>query len=165
MFPFVHFAECNCSVVVSHLHKWLTRPHRSGLTLWLKQPDSLNLPWNQRCQRSRNWMGWGLQHWSVFWILFFTFNTQVIHSEYVKTLLFLDSKWKYNKVEPAKRKSINFFWTQTSQRYSHDSLTFICLFSKTFGVAYIIIQFIDILKVRSEHYNRLLVRNYGPMRL
>ena len=28
---------------------------------------------------------------------------------------------------------------------------------------YIIIQFIDILKVRSEHYNRLLVRNYGPM--
>ena len=45
----------------------------------------------------------------------------------------------------------------------HDGITFICLLSKTFRMIYIIIQFIDILKVRSEHYNRLLVRNYGPM--
>lgn len=45
----------------------------------------------------------------------------------------------------------------------HDGMTFICLLSKTFRMTYIIIQFIDILKVRSEHYNRLLVRNYGPM--
>ena len=47
----------------------------------------------------------------------------------------------------------------------HDGITFISLLSKTFRMTYIIIQFIDILKVRSEHQNRLLVRNHGPMRL
>ena len=40
----------------------------------------------------------------------------------------------------------------------HDGITLICLLSKTFRMTYIIIQYIDILKVRSEHYNRLLVK-------